>query len=90
MVSPRLFGGKGSSAFFIASGINDNRKDAESAKKRYFSFAVDPPKIPADRKDGKGKSISVYIVITICFYIKLLFPVGMNFLLLSALLSRFS
>ena len=36
-----------------------NRKDAESAKKRYFSFAVDPPKIAADRKDGNRKNQSL-------------------------------
>jgi hypothetical protein len=30
-----------------------HRRAAESAKESYFMFAVDPPKIPADRKDGK-------------------------------------
>jgi hypothetical protein len=27
-------------------------------KKQYFSFAVDPPNRPVDRKDGKGKAFS--------------------------------
>jgi len=30
-----------------------HRRDAKDAEMFFFFFAVDPPKIPADRKDGK-------------------------------------
>jgi hypothetical protein len=46
----------------LASRINNqyiHRKVAEYAEKGYFMFAVDPPKRPADRKDGKHKRPSV-------------------------------
>jgi len=78
------------SGFALQATTRQVAQDAEDAELEIFSFAVDPPKIPADMKDGKGKSISVYIVTTMCLYMKLLFPAGMNSLLLSALLSRFS
>lgn len=35
-----------------------HRRAAESAKEGSIMFTVDPPKIPADRKDGKHKDKS--------------------------------
>jgi hypothetical protein len=45
--------------FLIENKNFIHRKVAKRAEKSYFMFAVDPPKIPADRKDGKHKGQSV-------------------------------
>jgi hypothetical protein len=42
--------------------IHIYRRAAECAKNIYFMFAVDPPEILVDRKDGKHKEQSVLTV----------------------------
>ena len=52
---PGLSRSNGASGFAMQATPRQVAQDAEHAEFIVFSFDVDPPKIPADRKDGKRK-----------------------------------